>query len=117
MPAKTPRQIADEGLDFHVSQKMPDVSTIFRTNENYDGHHCEWWGLYASTVGPDTIVDRFSIGDTPYEYEGWARGDFFENVPEPFTFPLTLALGAVGVMASRQRRRQGEAATAPAHVS
>ena len=105
-PDRTPRQIADEGLDFHVSQGQPDVSTVFRTNENFDGHHSEWWGLYASTVGPDTIADPFTIQGAPYE--SWARGDFFENVvsvPEPSTFLLT-AVGLLVLVFYGWRRRR-----------
>lgn len=80
----SPRQVADLGLEEHMSQGQPDVSTVYRTGENFDGHHSEWWGLYRSTVGPDTAVPTFMIAG--YEYEGWARGDFFENVFNPPIF-------------------------------
>lgn len=79
----TPRQVADLGLDEHVSQGSPDVSTVFRTGENYDGHHTEWWGLYRSTVGPDTL-QKFEIAGQ--SYSNWALGDFFENVFESPVF-------------------------------
>ena len=74
-PDLTPRQVADLGLDMHVSQGSPDVSTVYRTGENYDGHHSEWWGLYESTVGPDKPSEPFTIAGQ--EYDNWARGDFF----------------------------------------
>lgn len=76
-PDMTPRQVADSGLDMHISQGRPDVSTVYRTDENFNGHHSEWWGLYRSTVGTDTVEDDFTIMGTTYS--GWARGDFLEN--------------------------------------
>ena len=74
----TPRQVADLGLDEHISQGRPDVSTVYRTDDNFNGHHSEWWGLLRSTVGPDTIADDFTIMGT--NYTGWALGNFFENL-------------------------------------
>ena len=83
IPDATPHEIADLGLDEHVSQGQPDVSTVFRTGENYDGHHTEWWGLYRSTVGADTLQDFEIAGKS---YTNWALGDFFEHVFDPSTF-------------------------------
>lgn len=65
----TPRQAADAGLRCHVSQWKPDVSTFYRSGENHDGYDSEWWGLYATTVGPD------SVGPS-----GYATNGFFEHV-------------------------------------
>ena len=79
---QTPRQVADAGLNQHVSQGNLDVSTVFRTGESFNGHHSEWWTLYQSNTGPDTIEPAFTIaGDTTAStYSGWARGDFFDNL-------------------------------------
>jgi LmbE family N-acetylglucosaminyl deacetylase len=82
-PDMTPRQVADLGLDEHVSQGQPDVSTVYRTGENFNGHHSEWWGLYRTEVGPDTIADPFTIMGKAYNdgnNDGWTRGNFFENL-------------------------------------
>ncbi|MCP4376439.1 MAG: PEP-CTERM sorting domain-containing protein [bacterium] len=102
----TPIEIGDLGLQKHVSEGAGNakVSTVYRSGDSYEGHHAEWWGLYASTVGPDTVVDPFNVAG--YDYTGWARGDFFENVvvstPEPGT--LTLLLLATSAMVRRRRR-------------
>lgn len=81
---QTPRQVADAGLKQHVSQGGGNFSpsTVFLSGENFDGHHSEWWTLYRSTVGPDTIEPAFTVtGDTTATtYTGWAQGDFFENL-------------------------------------
>lgn len=74
----TPRQVADLGLNEHISQGRPDVNTVYRTGENYGDNPGEWWGLYRSEVGPDTIADDFSIVDETYS--DWAIGNFFENL-------------------------------------
>ena len=74
----TPRQVADLGLDEHISQGRPDVSTVYRTDDNFNGHHCEWWGLLRSTVGPDTVSEDFTIMGT--NYSGWSIGNFMENL-------------------------------------
>jgi LmbE family N-acetylglucosaminyl deacetylase len=91
LSGRTARDLADEGLDCHVSQKMPDVSTVYRTGENFDPYPSEWWGLYASTVGPDTALT------TDLDVQGYtvpagaSAGNFLENlgisnVPAPPVF-------------------------------
>jgi LmbE family N-acetylglucosaminyl deacetylase len=80
---KSPRQVADEGLNFHVTQGRPDVNTVYRSDDNYGENPGEWWGLYASTVGSDTVEPDFIAPDannSPITYSGWARGDFFEHL-------------------------------------
>lgn len=62
---KSARQIANDGLDAHVSQSSPDVSTYYLSGENYDGYDSERWGLFASAVGPDTVT---------------TNGTFFEHI-------------------------------------
>ncbi len=77
----TPRQVADIGLDCHVSQGRPDVSTVYRTGENFDGYHSEWWGLYASTVGADSVLTNNIVVNGYVVTNGVAAGNFLENIP------------------------------------
>ncbi|RYD40528.1 MAG: hypothetical protein EOP85_14095, partial [Verrucomicrobiaceae bacterium] len=83
---RTPRQIANMGLNFQVSQGRPKVSTVYavgEVNSSWAPHPSEWWGLYHSTVGQDTVVPDFVAPDAdnvPMNYSGWARGDFLENL-------------------------------------
>ncbi|HOX55759.1 MAG TPA: PIG-L family deacetylase [Candidatus Paceibacterota bacterium] len=77
---RTPRQVADLGLDCHVSQGRPDVSTVYRVGENFDGYSSEWWGLYASTVGPDTVLSNSLIVNGYTVPAGVAAGDFLEHI-------------------------------------
>ena len=95
IPDSTPREVADLGLDEHISQGRPDVSTVYRNDDNFDGHHSEWWGLYESTVGPDTLVSSFEIEGATYI--DWARGDFFENIDLSGFFDLPGPLGDVNL--------------------
>ncbi|MFD0895142.1 PIG-L family deacetylase [Luteolibacter ambystomatis] len=77
----TPRQVTNLGLDFHVTQNKPDVSTAYLTGEvqsGWDAHPSELWGLYASKVGPDTIAPSFTVNGITYN--GWAKRDFLENL-------------------------------------
>lgn len=81
----TPRQVVDIGLGEHISQGYKTVSTVYRSDDSYDGYHCEWWALYRSTVGADIIVNPFSIQGLKYNDgmdDRWAIGDFFQNLGE-----------------------------------
>jgi LmbE family N-acetylglucosaminyl deacetylase len=95
----TPRQVADIGLDCHVSQGKPDVSTVYRTGENYDPYPSEWWGLYASVVGPDsTLPAPVSVNGFTVP-AGVSCGNFLEhtgitNFPAPPVFAANLVLPA-----------------------
>jgi LmbE family N-acetylglucosaminyl deacetylase len=83
---RSPREVTNSGLDFHVTQGSPNVSTVFAAGEvtsTWGAHPAEWWGLYASTVGPDSVIPDFVAPDAsnaPMTYSGWARGDFFEHL-------------------------------------
>ena len=87
----TCRQMADQGLDCHVSQRSPDVSTVYRTGENFDGYHSEWWGLYFSTVGPDRVLTNATTVKGYAVPAGVALGNFLDhldvtNQPAPPAF-------------------------------
>jgi len=83
---RSPRQVANLGLDFQVSQGKPNVSTVYAAGEvsaTWAPHPSEWWGLYSSTVGPDSVKPDFVAPDAnnvAMTYAGWALGDFLENL-------------------------------------
>jgi len=82
---KTPIQVANAGLDFHVSQGRPNVSTCYANGEVRSSwnHACEWWELQITTVGDDTVLPDFigpNANNVSITYSGWAKGDFFEHV-------------------------------------
>jgi LmbE family N-acetylglucosaminyl deacetylase len=80
----TPRRVANLGLAEHKTQNGGNfrVSTVYATGENpgfsWDHLPSEHWGLYSSTVGPDTVEPDFVVMGE--HYQGWARGDFLENI-------------------------------------
>ena len=79
LATKTPRRVAHEGLQFHFN--LSTVSTVYLSGEvtaSWDEHPSEWWGLYATTVGNDTVVPDFNIAGR--NYSGWARGSFLEHI-------------------------------------
>ena len=83
----TPIDVANMGLNFHVTQRQPNASTCYavnETNSSWEPFPCEWWGLYSTTVGSDTIQADFTAPDADNDttiYSGWAKGDFFEHLP------------------------------------
>lgn len=64
LDGKTPLEVADDGLACHVSQGGANLPNTWAGRR-----HSEQWGLYASTVGADTL-----------DPDGIARGDFFEHI-------------------------------------
>lgn len=80
---KSARQVADAGLLSHVSQSAqgPRVaSSVYRLGEVYDEYPSEWWGLYASTVGPDPVLTQ-STNIFGYTItNGVAAGSFLQNI-------------------------------------
>ena len=87
----TPIDIANAGLAYHATQAgdvggLLYVSTVYSNNETYfewESYPCEWWGLYYSSVGDDTLAGDFMAFDAdnnPLLYSGWAKGDFFEHI-------------------------------------
>ena len=82
-PDQTPRQVANYGMQAYPSQGTPKVATVYDPMANggnsWDGYPSEWWSLYATVVGTDTLAGEFTIEGTTYT--GWARGDFLEHIP------------------------------------
>ncbi len=67
---KTPLEVADAGLAFHKPTEGDVVAS-------FAGKRCsEQYGLYASTVGADTVGA-----------DGWVHGGFFEHIPLPDAGP------------------------------
>jgi len=85
-PDQTPIDRTNAGLLFHLNAAYPAASTVHAAGEvpaNREDHPGEWWGLYYSAVGPDTVQPDFIAPNqvnVPTTYSGWARGDFFENL-------------------------------------
>ena len=82
-PDQTPRQVANYAMQAYPSQGTPKVATVYDPMANggnsWDSYPSEWWGLYATAVGSDTVSREFTIeGRT---YTGWTRGDFLEHIP------------------------------------
>jgi len=92
LPDQTPREVANHAMDAYVSQGQPKVATVYDPLANggnsWDDYPSEWWGLHASTVGPDSVAGDFTIEGQLYS--GWARGDFMEHIPMP---PPTVTTG------------------------
>ncbi len=102
---RSSRDLAEDGLNCHVSQRSPDVATVYRTGENYDSYPSEWWGLYASTVGPDTVLTNDLVVSGGYTVPAGASvGNFLEHlgitsVPSAPAFvdhPILPPVAAVG---------------------
>ena len=87
---ETPYQVANDGLSQYASIGGTNLLNQFSVR------YSEQYGLYASTVGPDTVGP-----------DGWAHTSFFENVvPEPSSLVLLLAGGAVARLALWRRSRR-----------
>lgn len=79
LTGKSPREVAIDGLLFHANKSK--VSTTYLSGEvaaPWDDHPSEWWGLYSTTVGSDTVAPNFTIGSV--SYTGWAKSNFLEHV-------------------------------------
>lgn len=93
----TPRKVAHNGLQYHFN--LSTVSTVYLTGEvapDWDAHPSELWGLYATTVGKDTVAPNFTVAGV--QYNGWAKGDFLEHVDSPASAaPLIVFPGSIDV--------------------
>ncbi|SHI43113.1 GlcNAc-PI de-N-acetylase [Rubritalea squalenifaciens DSM 18772] len=88
-PDSTPLQVANLGLDMHLSQGGGssgfNVASVYApagsVKSSWAPHVCEEWGLYQTTVGDDpTVSTSFTEGTGSYT-TSWARGHFFQNIP------------------------------------
>jgi len=89
-PDKTPRDLTALGLKEHASQGSVKLTSVYNpsgTRNRWKLHSSEHWGLFHTTVGPDTVLtfqepypDYPSFSTTPVSYTGWAEGDFFEHL-------------------------------------
>lgn len=102
IPDKSPRQVANDAMLAYPSQGTPKVTTVYDPTANggnaWDPFPSEIWGLYRSTVGSDSL-SSFTIEGTAYA--DFARGDFFQNLPEPGA----LMLFGVGSLTLLRRQR------------
>lgn len=84
----TPREVANAGLDMHISQGGGtsgfNVASVNAPSgsvkSSWAPHFCEEWGLYSTQVGDDPVVGTsFTEGSQTYT-SSWARGHFFQNL-------------------------------------
>ena len=80
---QTPRQVATAGLACHVSQGPSRwrVASVYAPGVGYSAWPSEWWGLYASAVGPDTVLRRKLAVNGYSVPRGVAAGSFLEHIP------------------------------------
>ncbi len=100
----TPRQVATNALTCNVSQGPFRwvVGSVYAPYVYYSKWPSEWWGLYASAVGPDTVLSSNLVVQGFTVPAGTAAGNFLEHVslgplyqPPVFTAnPLTMPLAA-----------------------
>jgi hypothetical protein len=79
---QTPRQVTTAGLTRHVSQG-PDrwgVASVYNPHYWRSVGASEWWGLYASMVGPDTVLTRAAVVKGYQVPKGVAVGNFLEHL-------------------------------------
>ena len=79
---QTARQVAATGLTRHVSQG-PDrwiVASVYNPTYYRSVWPSEWWGLYASMVGPDTVLTNNTIVNGYNVPSGVAAGAFLEHL-------------------------------------
>ncbi len=78
----TPHQVANTGLTCHVSQGPSRwiSASVYPPAGMYTAWPAEWWGLYASTVGPDTVLSTNTSVRGYNVPGGVAAGDFLEHI-------------------------------------
>ncbi len=77
---QTARQVANLGLQCDVSQGFKTVGSVYDPNGYYFPWPSEWWGLYASTVGPDTVLSSNAVVMGYAVPSGAAAENFLEHL-------------------------------------
>ena len=100
----TAHQATHVGLSCHVSQGPSRwvCASAYPPGGDYTAWPAEWWGLYASMVGPDTVLSSNALVKGYWVPGGVAVGNFLEHislgsVAQPPAFmsnPLILPPGA-----------------------
>jgi LmbE family N-acetylglucosaminyl deacetylase len=96
----TPHQAANIGLTCNVSQGPQRWvgASVYPPKGMYNQFPSEWWGLYASKVGPDVVLGSNTVLNGYTVPAGVAAGDFLQhlNIPtvaspppqhQPLAFP------------------------------
>jgi hypothetical protein len=80
---QTPHQAVNLGLTCYVSQGPGrwTCASVYPPAGWYTAWPSEWWGLYASTVGPDTVLSSNIVVNGYTVPRGVAAGDFLEHLP------------------------------------
>ncbi len=80
---QTPHQAVNLGLTCHASQGPSRwiCASVYPPGGMYGLSPSEWWGLYASTVGPDTVLNSNLVVNGYTVPSGVAAGDFLEHLP------------------------------------
>ena len=79
---QTPRQVTDIGLTCNVSQGPSRwlAASVYTPGVGYSTWPSEWWGLYASMVGPDTVLSSNLVAYGYTVPSGVAAGDFLQHL-------------------------------------
>jgi LmbE family N-acetylglucosaminyl deacetylase len=78
----TAHQAVNIGLSCHVSQGPSRwvSASVYPPAGTYVQWPAEWWGLYASMVGPDTVLSSNAVVKGYGVPSGVAAGDFLEHL-------------------------------------
>ena len=78
----TPHQAVNKGLSCHASQGPSRwvSASVYPPGGDYTAWPAEWWGLYASMVGPDTVLSSNTLVKGYWVPGGVAAGDFLEHL-------------------------------------
>jgi LmbE family N-acetylglucosaminyl deacetylase len=79
----TPREVTNVGLLQHISQGREQAATVFAATR-FDPNYSEWWTLYSSTVGADSLSTFLVPGDrSATRYQQWGSTSFFDHLLIP----------------------------------
>ena len=78
----TAHQAVNLGLSCHASQGPSRwvSASVYPPGGDYTAWPAEWWGLYASMVGPDTVLSTNALLKGYGVPSGVAAGDFLEHL-------------------------------------